>query len=1796
MRDVLIDVAVIGPQGKRRWVQEFAFILLLLITFLVPAGLLHAQTVYKADASANAIEGTATVESCAQCLDGNRVGQIGNGNANYLRIKGITVPTTGTYTVALYYTEGTDGGARSFTLQINGGAGPTLSNLTGNSWTAPAAPIIFQAAFTAGSTNSVGFFNATAPAPNVDHIVVSVTPIEVSNAPTTLSPTVYEGDASINTFGGLAVTEACSACLDGKRVGMLGNGSGNFVKINGITVPSTGIYSVSLYYVEGSDGGTRSFDVKFSDGSDLSLNNLTGSSWDAPSTPVTFLASFTAGSNNALTFLNANGSAPDVDHIVVSGNSNITSPATAGSSGSGGSLLPIPALPQNVVNDYVPQGFCTDVFVLGCKYYFYDRKTTQNSAYYGGWSTPVSSYDPNLPIYNSKPSSCYMYPFLPYCYFQPDFVQYANVPPVAQINLPGLGVSDVSKGVTFLLKVYTQPHEDSQKKPLINDAFTALGADGKPLFSIRTIGDQWALHSYQQVAGASSTGFDLFSPEPLNYPGNVNLYEDIFYTFTPDGRLSINKFTPYWISFLGGGINYNWEESVFDDAWPYTWVNGSREFTGISSLVLGGVNGLPSSVDGFRELKVFNTALDHEQMITLENSFHKAAELSTDMVPCNTGRWMNSGTISTPCDLDSAKGGNQNPVQLPKYPVPHGFDSGTDSFAPVSFTADDTNFNFTFSYSPPSQAPPLIEIQDPAQPPAWSPFFPVTPLDYTLYILAQDANGIHECQAALSQVGMSSNPGGGVLEAALGADYPLASLNGPDTIATAAWINPNPQNFTGTITVPAGWQCTGGQLNNSGGLQSGNNSGNPSTPPPSTPPPSNPPTNPPTNPAPSGTNIDLSVWELQEPVGTPGNPTTIPNTQLVAGYRDQYLFNSSDGTLGMKDPANPATSNCVTTPNSTHCRTEFREENRDSSAASWTPTGTNKLDATLAVIAAGGNVAIGQIHFDDSVSTKPLAELYYDDSGNISIGVEQSITGPQGAPIPLAQVTPGQPFSYELNYSNNQLSVSINGAPVSLNVSGLTGNKVYFKAGDYGQTTSPSEVHFSALTITHQNNPSIPPTNNPPTNNPPASSGATSIDPNGWYNVLNVNSGLCVEDLDFGTVKGSTVDQWTCGDGQANQQWQFTPTDSGYYQVSNRYVAMSLNVTGGVSAVSTQIPIQLWTYSGATNEQWKVVSLGNGQWKLIARNSGLCMEVPGYSKSNGLEMDQNTCDGSTAEAFTFNPVTPANVTPVAPTDPPSASAPPVAPTPDSGAWYNVVNVNSGKCADVYQGGITLGTNLDQWTCGAGQANQQWQLIPTDSGYYRINSRYVLMSFNVTGGTGAVGNNVPIQLWSYGGSSNEQFKPVYLRTDSNGNDIYAFIARNSGLCLDVPGASTANGTQLDQFTCNNSNAQAFTFVDVDPAPGSPIVPQQPAPTNPPPTNPAPPPTVAPQPNSNLWYLVQKTDGSGLCVAFPHGSTDDGTALEQLPCNSGDGSQQWQFRALANNLFVVTNNWVNLEWNVTGGVGATAAGVKIQGWGPFNGQTNEEWFAVYDGTDSNGNQHWEFSARNSLLCLDTPGGSKQSGLQFQQASCTGSSGQIFILKPVNPAQPSQAAPTNGGNAGGGPPPPQQPSSYPGFVDSNGNQLYLYVTNANSGLCLDVAGGTAYNGAQLDQYPCTAGKLNQLWLFIPTDSGFVRVISGSGHNFVWDVGGGPTAVGNNAAIDVYTWNAQTNQQWKPIQNSDGTWKFVARNSGKCLDVPQSTTAVMQLDQYGCNSTNAQRFGVSTYANATQAPGPTPNDPTKP
>ncbi|PNY27081.1 Uncharacterized protein TCAP_02990 [Tolypocladium capitatum] len=216
-----------------------------------------------------------------------------------------------------------------------------------------------------------------------------------------------------------------------------------------------------------------------------------------------------------------------------------------------------------------------------------------------------------------------------------------------------------------------------------------------------------------------------------------------------------------------------------------------------------------------------------------------------------------------------------------------------------------------------------------------------------------------------------------------------------------------------------------------------------------------------------GGNFDLSKWNLQLPIGK-GRPQEIPSRELQGcnGYtnKDYFYTSDSDGTLVMKVPGSPSTSKCVTTPDSIHCRTELREN----SPSSWSPFApVNRLFGDLVVTKNDGGICIGQIHIDDSISHKPVAELYHNSNGDLKMGVQKCRTCTQQL-FDVDHVPKGQRFTYEIRYEGNKLSVSINGkAAKQLTTFDLDGPNSYFKAGNYNQGNDPTETRFYAIRVTH---------------------------------------------------------------------------------------------------------------------------------------------------------------------------------------------------------------------------------------------------------------------------------------------------------------------------------------------------------------------------------------------------------------------------------------------------------------------------------------------------------------------------------------------------------------------------------------------------------------------------------------------------------------------------------------------------------------------------------------------------------
>ena len=223
--------------------------------------------------------------------------------------------------------------------------------------------------------------------------------------------------------------------------------------------------------------------------------------------------------------------------------------------------------------------------------------------------------------------------------------------------------------------------------------------------------------------------------------------------------------------------------------------------------------------------------------------------------------------------------------------------------------------------------------------------------------------------------------------------------------------------------------------------------------------------------------------------------------------------------------------------------------------------------------------------------------------------------------------------------------------------------------------------------------------------------------------------------------------------------WQFT---------TNQYNSNNINWT-------------VWAYKST-----------QGNWGLYETKSNL-PPVPNIQSDSAATIAADWSQWTTANAFVLNPT-------LAP-----ALFGGVNSSINSSAWYNVVNQNSSACVDATGFGTTNGTPVQQWACGNQQSNQEWQFQPTDSGFYKVVSRGApAEAWDATNfGTG---NGTPIQIWQFGGGTNQQWQPVSL-----GNGNFKFVGRASGRCLDVPGASTANGIRLQLYDCNGTGAQSWRLV-------------------------------------------------------------------------------------------------------------------------------------------------------------------------------------------------------------------------------------------------------------------------------------------------------------------------------------------------------------------------------------------------
>ena len=290
-----------------------------------------------------------------------------------------------------------------------------------------------------------------------------------------------------------------------------------------------------------------------------------------------------------------------------------------------------------------------------------------------------------------------------------------------------------------------------------------------------------------------------------------------------------------------------------------------------------------------------------------------------------------------------------------------------------------------------------------------------------------------------------------------------------------------------------------------------------------------------------------------------------------------------------------------------------------------------------------------------------------------------------------------------------------------------------------------------------------------------------------------------------------------------------------------------LDVAGG--SMSAGAAIQLYSSNGTDAQRFKIQKTGDGYYTIQNSKSDLYLTL--YTTwadlKNGQQVTQRSYTGGMSQKWCMEQSGDGTYTVVS--------------AMDSDMALDVANGKAFNCA-VVQVWDANGTAAQRWSFSSAKtARQRLDALAASSkgtvaaGTYEVRSA-VRSSAVFDAAGGGTSNGTAVQSYAYNGTDAQRW------TVEVGSDGYLTIkSAKSGLALDAPGANAYPGAKLQLYAANGSRAQKWIAV----------------------------------PDGKGVKLVSALD-EGLVVDLPGGSARNGNALQLYSAN-GTSAQRWTFDAVA-----------------------------------------------------------------------------------------------------------------------------------------------------------------------------------------------------------------------------------------------------------------------------------------------------------
>jgi hypothetical protein len=284
-----------------------------------------------------------------------------------------------------------------------------------------------------------------------------------------------------------------------------------------------------------------------------------------------------------------------------------------------------------------------------------------------------------------------------------------------------------------------------------------------------------------------------------------------------------------------------------------------------------------------------------------------------------------------------------------------------------------------------------------------------------------------------------------------------------------------------------------------------------------------------------------------------------------------------------------------------------------------------------------------------------------------------------------------------------------------------------------------------------------------------------------------------------------------------------------------------------------------------------------------------------------------------------------------------------------------------------------------------------------------------------------------------------------------------LRTGAGLCVDVEGASLADGALVQQYACNSSDAQRWNVTNV----------------------------------ANDVYEVRSV-ASGKCLDVIGGSSANGAGLQQYTCN-GTAAQRWAVAALGGGAYrLVSQTGTSKCLDVPAGTTQSAA--KLQQY-TCNGTAAQSLTFALDGRGQAPIPDGSFRIQTGTAanaCLDAVRSLGNQG-DLRQLACNGSAGQRYRFKNVgsgvyeiHAAITERCLDVNGGSAADGSTIQQYlcngSLAQRWVAEALGNGQFKLLPQTGENRCIDVDGGSGADGARIQQWTCNGTAAQSFSVIAP------------------------------------------------------------------------------------------------------------------